>query len=162
MTVNVASDGTFDTPLDLAAGKWQIVVTATSAEGKSVTLNRNVSISYKGVNLVVEIKGGRAWIKVWVDGKVSKVTGAAGRVYDPGKVVTFNAKRHDRGADGQVERDVVHAQRRGPRADVEGEQSRDVAVRATRRAGPHRPDLTWRTRSSSSPSASRRGAWRGD
>ena len=91
-TVNVDSDGSFDSPLDLAAGKWQIVVTATSAEGKSVALTRNVSIKYKGVNLVVEIKGSRAWLKVWVDGKVSDVTGAAGRVYDPGKVVTFNAK----------------------------------------------------------------------
>ena len=27
-----------------------------------------------------------------VDGKVSKVTGAAGNVYDPGKVLTFTAK----------------------------------------------------------------------
>ena len=86
------TDGSFDSPLDLAAGKWQIVVTATSAEGKSVALTRNVSIKYKGVNLVVEIKGSRAWLKVWVDGKVSDVTGAAGRVYDPGKVVTFTAR----------------------------------------------------------------------
>ena len=67
-------------------------MTATSAEGKSVALTRNVSIKYKGVNLVVEIKGSRAWLKVWVDGKVSDVTGSAGRVYDPGKVVTFTAK----------------------------------------------------------------------
>ena len=80
-TVEVASDGTFETPLDLSTGKWQITVTATSAEGKAVTLTRNVAIVYKGVNLVVDIKGGRAWIKVWVDGKVSKVTGTAGRVY---------------------------------------------------------------------------------
>ena len=36
-TVNVDTDGTFDAPLDLAAGKWQIAVTATSAEGKTVT-----------------------------------------------------------------------------------------------------------------------------
>ena len=68
------------------------MITATSAEGKAVTLTRNVSIKYKGVNLVVEIKGSRAWLKVWVDGKLSNVTGAAGRVYDPGKVVTFTAK----------------------------------------------------------------------
>lgn len=92
VNAHVDTDGSFDSPLDLAAGKWQIVVTATSAEGKSVALTRNVSIKYKGVNLVVEIKGSRAWLKVWVDGKVSNVTGAAGRVYDPGKVVTFTAK----------------------------------------------------------------------
>jgi cytoskeletal protein RodZ len=91
VTVDVAADGSFETPLDLSAGNWQIVVTATSAEGKAVTLNRNVSIQYKGVNLVVSIKGSRAWLKVWVDGKISKVTGTAGTIYGPGKVLTFTA-----------------------------------------------------------------------
>ena len=92
VTVNVDADGSFETPLDLAAGKWQIEMTATSAEGKAVTLTRNVSIRYHGVNLVVSVKGSRAWLKVWVDGKLSDVTGAAGRVYDPGKVLTFTAR----------------------------------------------------------------------
>jgi cytoskeletal protein RodZ len=92
-TVEVGSDGRFETPLDLSTGKWQVTVTATSAEGKAVTLTRNVAIVYKGVNLVVKIKGGRAWLKVWVDGKVSKVTGTAGRVYSSGKTLTFTAKK---------------------------------------------------------------------
>jgi cytoskeletal protein RodZ len=91
-TVAVAEDGSFETPLDLSAGRWQIVVTATSKEGKAVTLTRNVSIKYQGVNLVIRVKGARAWLKVWVDGKVSDVTGVAGRVYEPGKVLTFTAK----------------------------------------------------------------------
>ena len=91
-TVDVGSDGTFDTPLELSAGSWQIVVTATSAEGKSVTLTRNVTIVYQGVNLVITIKNSTAWLKVWVDGSVSNVTGAAGQVYNPGKVLTFTAK----------------------------------------------------------------------
>jgi cytoskeletal protein RodZ len=90
--VDVGADGTFNTPLDLSEGKWKIVVTATSAEGKATSLTRNVSIVYKGVNLVVTVKGSTAWLKVWVDGKVSKVTGAAGTVYSPGKVLTFTAK----------------------------------------------------------------------
>ena len=85
VTVDVAADGTFDTPLDLSTGNWQIMVTATSAEGKAVTLTRNVTIQYKGVNLVVTIEGGRAWLKVWVDGKVSKVTGTAGTIYSPAR-----------------------------------------------------------------------------
>ncbi len=88
----MGTDGTFDSPLDLSAGKWQIIVTATSTEGKAVTLTQNVAIVYKGVNLVVSIKGSTAWLKVWVDGKVSKVTGAAGTVYNPGKVLTFTAR----------------------------------------------------------------------
>ncbi|MCJ7711800.1 MAG: DUF4115 domain-containing protein, partial [Chloroflexi bacterium] len=90
--VDVAADGSFETPLDLSAGNWQIVVTATSAEGKGVTLTRNVSVQYKGVTLVVSIKGAPAWLKVWVDGKVSSATGAGGKTYGPGKVVTFTAK----------------------------------------------------------------------
>ena len=89
VTVDVAADGSFETPLALAAGNWQITVTATSADGKSVTLGRNVSIQFQGVTLVVEIKGANAWIKVWVDGKISSVTGAAGTVFNPGKVLTF-------------------------------------------------------------------------
>jgi hypothetical protein len=91
VTVVPGADGSFDTPLDLSEGRWQIVVTATSAEGKATTLTRNVTIVYKGVNLVVTVKGSTAWLKVWVDGKVSKVTGAAGTVYSPGKVLTFTA-----------------------------------------------------------------------
>ncbi|OGO57050.1 MAG: hypothetical protein A2V85_04445 [Chloroflexi bacterium RBG_16_72_14] len=92
VTVDVADDGSFETPLDLSAGRWQITVTATSTEGKAVTLTRNVSIKYKGVNLVITVKGARAWLKVWVDGKLSNVTGTAGTVYQPGKVLTFTAK----------------------------------------------------------------------
>jgi hypothetical protein len=92
ITVPVAEDGSFETPVDLSAGRWEIVMTATSVEGKAVTLRRNVSIKYQGVNLVITIKNSRAWIKVWVDGKVSTVTGQAGTTYRPGKVLTFNAK----------------------------------------------------------------------
>ncbi|HEY5435786.1 MAG TPA: helix-turn-helix domain-containing protein [Candidatus Limnocylindrales bacterium] len=92
VTVDVAADGTFDTPLDLSAGSWRIEVTATSTGGKAVTLTRNVSVQYRGVNLVVTIKGSKAWLKVWVDGKVSDVTGTAGATFGPGKVLTFTAK----------------------------------------------------------------------
>jgi cytoskeletal protein RodZ len=92
VTVEVGDDGSFDAPLDLSAGGWTIVVTATSQEGKATTLTRNVTILYKGVNLVITVKGSTAWLKVWVDGKLSKVTGAAGTVYSPGKVLTFTAE----------------------------------------------------------------------
>ena len=91
--VDVGSDGAFETPLDLSTGNWQLSVTATSPEGKATTVTRDVAIRYKGVTLVVEIRNARAWLKVWVDGKVSKVTGSAGKVFSPGKVLTFTAKR---------------------------------------------------------------------
>ncbi len=91
--VNTAADGSFETPLDLSAGRWQVVMTAASAQGKTVTLTRNVSIKYQGVNLVLSVKGSRAWIKVWVDGKISDITGQAGTIYQAGKVLTFTAKQ---------------------------------------------------------------------
>jgi cytoskeletal protein RodZ len=88
-TVDVADDGSFSLPpLELTAGRWAITITATSAEGKTASLTRNISVAYSGVNLVVQIKGGPAWIKVWIDGKLASVP--SGNVYQPGKTLTFS------------------------------------------------------------------------
>lgn len=92
VTVPVGEDGAFSVPFDLTAGRWAITVTASSAEGKTNALTRNVSVAYKGVNLAVTIDGGRAWIKVWVDGKIDEKIGAAGRVVGNGKTLTFSGK----------------------------------------------------------------------
>jgi cytoskeletal protein RodZ len=91
-SVDVATDGSFETPVNLSAGNWEIVVTAVSTDGKTTSLTRHVSIQYQGVNVVIQVKGARAWLKVWVDGTVSSVTGAAGVVYDPGKTLTFSGQ----------------------------------------------------------------------
>jgi cytoskeletal protein RodZ len=93
ITVTVADDGTWNTgstPLQLTTGRWSIVVTASNAAGKTASLTRHVSIAYKGVNLVVTTKGGRAWLKVWVDGKVANPPGPAGHTYSDGNAVTFS------------------------------------------------------------------------
>jgi len=92
VTVEVAEDGTFNAPFELTTGAWSLTVTASSAEGKTASLTRNVTVAYKGVNLVVQIRGGRAWIKVWVDGKVDEEVGSAGTVYSSGKTLTFTGK----------------------------------------------------------------------
>jgi cytoskeletal protein RodZ len=92
ITVPVDEDGTFSTPLQLTAGRWSITVTALGSGDKTTSLTRHVTVAYKGVNLVVQIKGGRAWIKVWVDGKLDSRTGAAGKTYQAGKALTFTAK----------------------------------------------------------------------
>ena len=90
-TVEVADDGTFAfPPLDLTAGRWAITVTATSAENKTASLTRTITVAYEGVNLVVTIRGGPAWIKVWVDGKLAGPQ--AGTVYQAGKSLTFSGK----------------------------------------------------------------------
>jgi Glucodextranase, domain B len=93
VTVPVAEDGTFTTPFELTSGRWAITVTASSPEGKTSSLSRAVTVAFKGVNLVVSIDGGRAWIKVWVDGKIHPDVGAAGRVYNDGKTLTFHGKK---------------------------------------------------------------------
>jgi cytoskeletal protein RodZ len=90
--VAVDEDGTFNAPLELTSGKWQITVTASSPEGKTTSLTRAVTVAFKGVNLVVSIEGGRAWLKVWVDGKLDPKTGTAGKVLGSGKTLSFTAK----------------------------------------------------------------------
>jgi cytoskeletal protein RodZ len=92
VTVEVGEDGTFSAPLELTAGKWAITVTASSPEGKTTSLTRAVTVAFKGVNLVVSIDGGRAWLKVWVDGKLDPKTGPAGKVLADGKTLTFTGK----------------------------------------------------------------------
>ena len=93
VTLQVAPDGSFSTPFELTAGRWTITVTASSTEGKTASLTRNVTVAYKGVNLAVTVKGGRAWIKVWVDGKLDQGIGAAGQVISSGKTLTFTGAK---------------------------------------------------------------------
>jgi cytoskeletal protein RodZ len=93
ITVPVADDGSFNTPFELTAGRWSITITAASAQGKTVALTRNVTVAYKGVNLVVSVKGGRAWLKVWVDGVLDPVLGAAGSVISAGRTLTFTGQQ---------------------------------------------------------------------
>ncbi len=93
ITVAVGSDGAWNTdtnPLQLTTGRWTLTITASNAATTATqTQTRHVSVAYKGVNLVVTIKGGAAWIKVWVDGTIDESVGRAGRTYRDGKVLTF-------------------------------------------------------------------------
>ena len=91
--VKVGDDGSYSTPFELTAGRWSITVTASSPQGKTAALTRNVTVVYKGVNLVVTVKGGRAWLKVWVDGVLDPDLGAAGAVISTGKTLTFTGKQ---------------------------------------------------------------------
>ena len=138
----VAEDGTFSTPLELTAGKWAITVTASSAEGKTQALTRNVTVTYKGVNLVVSIKGGRAWLKVWVDGKIDDQLGVAGTVVGNGKTLTFTGKESIEVRTGIVRRHVLHAQRDVARRPRHVGHARDVAVRTSGATGEDPAALT--------------------
>jgi cytoskeletal protein RodZ len=93
VSVPVEDDGSFTMPLELTAGRWELTVTASSEEGKTTSLTRNVTVAYRGVNLTVNIRGGPAWLKVWVDGKLAESIGASGRTIAAGRTLTFTAQR---------------------------------------------------------------------
>jgi cytoskeletal protein RodZ len=93
VAVPVADDGAFSTPFDLTTGRWRLTVTASSAEGKTVALARDVTVGYRGVNLVVTIRGGTAWIKVWIDGAIDPSVGQAGQTVRGPRTLTFTAQR---------------------------------------------------------------------
>ncbi len=90
--VDLDPEGGYAAGLDLTTGRWSITVTASSSQSKSTTITRNVTVKYRGVNLVVKIDGGQAWIKVWIDGELEPSIGAAGRTYNSGKTLTFTAQ----------------------------------------------------------------------
>jgi cytoskeletal protein RodZ len=91
-TIPVGDDGTFNAGVELTTGKWAITVTAASAQNRTTTLTRQVTVQFKGVNLVVSIQGGSAWIKVWVDGKIDDTIGAAGKTIAAGRTLTFTGQ----------------------------------------------------------------------
>jgi cytoskeletal protein RodZ len=92
ITLTPADDGAFSTPLELTTGRWEITITATSPQGKTAALSRTVTIAYRGVNLVVDIVGGDAWLKVWIDGVIDESIGASGRVFRSGRTLTFTGQ----------------------------------------------------------------------
>ena len=142
----VAEDGSFSTPFELTAGRWSITVTAASPQGKTAAQTRNVTVVYKGVNLVVTIDGGRAWLKVWVDGKLDPELGAAGSVIADGRDAHVHRPGVGRGPLGIVRRDPFHAERHAARCARADRHPRDLAVRATGSAGPDpAPVAPWRT-----------------
>ena len=86
------ASGGFATPLELTEGRWSVTVTATSEQGKTASLTRAVTVAYHGVNVVVEIAGGDAWLKVWIDGVLDPTIGPGGRVYRSGRTLTFTGE----------------------------------------------------------------------
>ena len=89
LSVTPADDGSFATNLGLTAGRWTVTIVARNDQGQTTTLTRAVTVVYQGVNVVVAVSGGRAWLKVWVDGALSKATGAGGVVVNDGQTLTF-------------------------------------------------------------------------
>jgi cytoskeleton protein RodZ len=92
-STDVAKDGSFSVPVELAAGRWALSIVAKSAAGQAATVPRTVTVSFTGVSVVVVLKGGAATLKAWIDGKLDPRTGAAGKKYADGKAITFTGTK---------------------------------------------------------------------
>jgi hypothetical protein len=82
------AEGAFSGDVPLPLGRWTITVTASAEWRADAVLTRTVELSFEGLVVVVEIKGGDAWIVGWEDGRRSRDTG---RVISGGESVTLTA-----------------------------------------------------------------------
>jgi cytoskeletal protein RodZ len=85
-------EGAFDGSYELTTGTWQLTVTATGDANRQTSVTRSVMVAYTGVNVLVEIKGGRVWLRVRVDGELAKETPSGGAVFEDGTKLTFTAE----------------------------------------------------------------------
>jgi len=83
--------GMFSDAYQVGPGRWQLTIAATDASEKTTTVLRTVSVAYTGVDLIVQIKGSSAGLKVWVDDVI--VSGyEKGVTVKAGKTLEFVAK----------------------------------------------------------------------
>jgi cytoskeletal protein RodZ len=90
---SVREDGSFAAPLDLTTGRWTLTVTASGKEGKTTSLSRDVTVAYEGVTLTISIKGGRAWLKIWVDGVLDEQSHCRVDVCADGETLSVTGQR---------------------------------------------------------------------
>jgi cytoskeletal protein RodZ len=68
MSANTAGDGTFSFTIQLNAGLWRLTLVGTSARGLTTApVSRTINIPFKGLTVLIEIKGGQAGIAVYHD-----------------------------------------------------------------------------------------------
>jgi cytoskeletal protein RodZ len=89
VTLPVGDDGAFSGRIDLTAGAWELTITAHGLGDLTTALTRSVTIVYRGLNVVIQIKGDRTWLRVSVDGEISPQTGVGGKVFAAGKTLRF-------------------------------------------------------------------------
>ena len=88
IAATIQEDGSFAAPLALTTGRWALTVTASSTEGKTTSLSREVTVAYEGVTLTIDITGGRAWLMIWVDGTPYEQTQCRTDVCSDGETVS--------------------------------------------------------------------------
>ena len=93
LSAATAGDGTFSFTIPLGAGRWRLSLVGTSSKGISTAaVSRSVNIPFKGLSVLIEIKGGPAAIAVYHD-NVSD-TGGKKFTQADGWKLTVVAKRY--------------------------------------------------------------------
>jgi hypothetical protein len=79
--------------VELCPGVWQLSIVADNGQGvKAAAESRTVTVAYNGLTVVIELKGGPAWLKIWQDGVVdSSLNGGA--PHKDGSVITVKANQ---------------------------------------------------------------------
>jgi hypothetical protein len=68
-TVNPGADGSFTFALKLTPGRWQLTIAGSSTNGRTAKpVSRTVVVPYKGLYVLIEVKGGPAWMRYAGDG----------------------------------------------------------------------------------------------
>lgn len=68
-SVAPAADGSFTFNVQLNPGLWRLSMTGTTTQGiQTKPVVRTVSVPYSGVNVTLQVKGGAAWLRYFVDG----------------------------------------------------------------------------------------------
>ncbi len=90
--IEVDSAGAFSGSYEVTTGQWRLTMTATGEANRQTSVTRTITVAYTGVNVLVELKGGRVWLRVRVDGELSKETPTTGGVvFEDGTKLTFSA-----------------------------------------------------------------------
>jgi cytoskeletal protein RodZ len=92
-TNKVSIDGTFSVVVQLCPGIWQLAIVADNGKGLIASAQtRTVTVAYNGLTVLIELKGGNAWLKVWQDGVVDPDLNG-GAVHKDGSVITVTASQ---------------------------------------------------------------------
>jgi cytoskeletal protein RodZ len=88
-TIKAAADGSFVFSLQLSPGRWQLTLLGVDANGQAApSVSHTVVVPYKGLNIVIQIKGSNACPNYFVDGGAQQ-----GGCSDDGTTVTVTANK---------------------------------------------------------------------
>lgn len=90
VSVKTGKQGRFSASLTLPSGRWAIVVTTDPQERiDGASDRRTVNVKHQGLWVVIQQRGGSAWVRVWTDGDPVE----RGHRYNRGDTVSYTAKK---------------------------------------------------------------------